>query len=49
MPIQVIMGLMLWWLGNNVPALLEQAQPDVKTLTVLFFTLVFLAATQGSF
>lgn len=64
MPIQTVVGVMLWWLGSNVQTLLEavscsamlksillnvcsaQDEPDVNTLTALFFTLVFFAATQ---
>ena len=47
-PVQTIVGLLLWWLANNVPELLERSQPDVRTLSFLFFTLVFFAATQGA-
>lgn len=65
-PIQLIVGGMMWWLGGNVSVLMEavsarsecggagadegvQAEPDVNTLTALFFVLVFFAATQGTF
>lgn len=45
-PVQALVGMMLWWLGNNVTVLMEAEVPDVKSLTVLFFTLVLFAATQ---
>ncbi|KAH9819931.1 acetyl-coenzyme A transporter 1-domain-containing protein [Melampsora americana] len=45
-PVQALVGLMLWWLGNHVSVLMEADVPDVKTLTLLFFTLVLFAATQ---
>ncbi|GAA5865196.1 hypothetical protein JCM5353_000998 [Sporobolomyces roseus] len=45
-PIQTIVGLMFWWLGNNVQQMMEVEEPNVNTLTALFFTLVFFAATQ---
>ncbi|ORY81307.1 acetyl-coenzyme A transporter 1-domain-containing protein [Leucosporidium creatinivorum] len=45
-PIQLVVGGLLWWLGGNVQGLMEADEPDVQTLTFLFFTLVFFAATQ---
>ncbi|GAA6013083.1 hypothetical protein JCM10207_006166 [Rhodosporidiobolus poonsookiae] len=45
-PIQTIVGLMFWWLGSHVQALMEVEEPNVQLLTALFFTLVFFAATQ---
>ncbi|GAA6064383.1 hypothetical protein JCM10212_002916, partial [Sporobolomyces blumeae] len=45
-PIQTIVGVMFWWLGSNVQQMMEVEEPNVKTLTALFFTLVFFAATQ---
>ncbi|GAA5872231.1 hypothetical protein JCM16303_001023 [Sporobolomyces ruberrimus] len=45
-PIQTIVGMMFWWLGSNVQQMMEVEEPDVNTLTALFFTLVFFAATQ---
>lgn len=45
-PVQALVGIMLWWLGNHVTLLMEAEIPDVKTLTALFFTLVLFAATQ---
>lgn len=47
-PVQAIVGLLLWWLAAHVPDLLERPTPDVRTLSFLFFTLVFFAATQGA-
>jgi len=44
-----MVGIMLWWLGNNVGVLMVSGQdgtPDVQRLTVLFFILVMFAATQ---
>ncbi|CAH7665971.1 acetyl-coenzyme A transporter 1-domain-containing protein [Phakopsora pachyrhizi] len=46
MPVQALVGVTLYWLGNSVDALMEAKVPDVKTLTALFFTLVLFAATQ---
>lgn len=37
---------MLWWLSNNVQAMMDKEIPDVNQLTIVFFTLVFFAATQ---
>jgi hypothetical protein len=45
-PIQTIVGLMMWWMANNVASLLDVDEPNVNKLTVIFFTLVFFAATQ---
>ncbi|GAA5907279.1 uncharacterized protein JCM6883_001156 [Sporobolomyces salmoneus] len=45
-PIQTIVGIMFWWLGSNVQQMMEVDEPNVRTLTALFFTLVFFAATQ---
>ncbi|OAW00114.1 hypothetical protein PTTG_25168 [Puccinia triticina 1-1 BBBD Race 1] len=45
-PVQALVGVTLWWLGDHVSVLMDAEIPDVKTLTVLFFTLVMFAATQ---
>ncbi|KAA1102188.1 hypothetical protein PGT21_036622 [Puccinia graminis f. sp. tritici] len=45
-PVQALVGVTLWWLGDHVNVLMDAEIPDVKTLTVLFFTLVMFAATQ---
>jgi len=45
-PIQTIVGVMMWWMANNVSSLLDVDEPNVNRLTVIFFTLVFFAATQ---
>ncbi|BGP11407.1 hypothetical protein JCM10049v2_007312 [Rhodotorula toruloides] len=45
-PIQTIVGILFWWLGNNVQQMMEVEEPNVHVLTGLFFTLVFFAATQ---
>lgn len=37
---------MLWWLSRNVQAMIDKELPDVHQLTIVFFTLVFFAATQ---
>lgn len=47
-PVQFMVGCMLYWLSRNVPVLMEKEVPDVEHLTILFFILVFLAATQGA-
>ncbi|KAK4049362.1 hypothetical protein OIO90_005491 [Microbotryomycetes sp. JL221] len=45
-PVQTIVGVLLWWLSSNVQSLMDVEEPDVNKLTVLFFSLVFFAATQ---
>ncbi|KAK9354260.1 acetyl-coenzyme A transporter 1-domain-containing protein [Lipomyces doorenjongii] len=45
-PIQTVSSIMLLWLGSHVEALLENAESRLGFITVLFFTLVFLCATQ---
>ncbi|KAM0790397.1 hypothetical protein ACM66B_003279 [Microbotryomycetes sp. NB124-2] len=45
-PVQVIVGVLLWWLSSNVQSLMDVEEPDVERLTFLFFSLVFFAATQ---
>lgn len=45
-PIQFIVGLMLWFLGGRVDQLLLNDKPPVLVITALFFTLVTFAATQ---
>ncbi|KEI42937.1 uncharacterized protein L969DRAFT_84827 [Mixia osmundae IAM 14324] len=46
MPVQIIVGAILYWMGNNVSQLIEADVPNVNLLTSLFFLLVFFAATQ---
>ncbi|CAG8749857.1 2688_t:CDS:10 [Cetraspora pellucida] len=46
-PIQILTGCLFFWLGNHIDKMLEE-KPDVYTLTMLFFTLIFFSATQGS-
>ncbi|KAF8609359.1 MFS general substrate transporter [Ceratobasidium sp. AG-I] len=45
-PMQFIIGSLMIWMGMNVQALMDVAEPDITKLTVIFTTLVFLAATQ---
>lgn len=45
-PIQTISAFVLIYLGTTVETLLENAQENLFTITVSFFTLVFLCATQ---
>ncbi|PWN43920.1 hypothetical protein IE81DRAFT_321833 [Ceraceosorus guamensis] len=45
-PIQLIVGVMLWLLADNVDALLNASRPNVWLITGLFFALVFFVATQ---
>nr|ASF90231.1 hypothetical protein SPAR01527 [Bartheletia paradoxa] len=45
-PIQIVVGLMMWWLGKHADDLINASEPDVHTLTAIFFALVFFAATQ---
>ncbi|RIB10760.1 acetyl-coenzyme A transporter 1 [Gigaspora rosea] len=44
-PIQLLTGSLFFWLGNHIDQILEE-KPDIYTLTLLFFTLIFLSATQ---
>ena len=46
MPIQAIVGVVLWILGQNVDRLLLVERPNVYLITGLFFSLVLFAATQ---
>jgi len=46
-PIQLLTGSLFFWLGNHVDVMFTEEKPDVFTLTILFFTLVFFSATQG--
>lgn len=45
-PVQLIVGVMLWFLSSNVDQLLLSEHPPINTITALFFTLVLFAATQ---
>lgn len=45
-PIQAIVGVVLWILGQNVDRLLLVETPNVYLITGLFFSLVLFAATQ---
>ncbi|UZJ56758.1 hypothetical protein CBS101457_006078 [Exobasidium rhododendri] len=45
-PIQLIVGVLLYLLGLNVDRLLLVEKPNVYLITSLFFTLVLFAATQ---
>lgn len=45
-PIQTISAIVLLYLGTSVERLLENAQENLFAITVSFFTLVFLCATQ---
>ncbi|KAF9917812.1 hypothetical protein BX616_011229 [Lobosporangium transversale] len=45
-PIQLMTGLMFFWLGMNIEDWMAQDQIAVGTLTVVFFILIFFCATQ---
>ncbi|KAF9113934.1 hypothetical protein BGX27_000465 [Mortierella sp. AM989] len=45
-PIQLMTGLMFFWLGMNIEDWMNQDQIAVGTLTVVFFILIFFCATQ---
>ncbi|CAG8539953.1 5879_t:CDS:10 [Paraglomus occultum] len=45
-PIQILMGSLLLWLGLHIDEMFTNEKLDVTTLTFLFFTLIFLSATQ---
>ncbi|KAK9465880.1 acetyl-coenzyme A transporter 1-domain-containing protein [Lipomyces arxii] len=45
-PIQTVSSFMLLWLGSHVEKLMEDAEKSLGFITLVFFTLVFLCATQ---
>lgn len=45
-PIQFLVGIMLYFLSQHVQELVLSEMPNVYLVTALFFTLIFLAATQ---
>ncbi|KAG8928279.1 hypothetical protein FRC02_007129 [Tulasnella sp. 418] len=45
-PIQMIMGTLMIWLGKNAASIIEVEHPDVIEITTIFTALVFFAATQ---
>lgn len=45
-PVQTVSGMVLLYLGLKAEVLLENAEKNLGTITVMFFTLVFLCATQ---
>ncbi|CAB4392096.1 unnamed protein product [Rhizophagus irregularis] len=45
-PIQLLTGSLFYWLGKHVDVMFNQEKPDVNTLTLLFFILIFFSATQ---
>ncbi|KAK7207548.1 acetyl-coenzyme A transporter 1 [Myxozyma melibiosi] len=45
-PIQTVSSIMLLWLGSHVDTLMEDAENHLGFITLVFFTLVFLCATQ---
>ncbi|KAK9367934.1 acetyl-coenzyme A transporter 1-domain-containing protein [Lipomyces kononenkoae] len=45
-PIQTVSALMLLWLGSHIETLLATAESRLGFVTLLFFALVFLCATQ---
>lgn len=45
-PVQLIVGGILWFLSTNVDGLLLADKPPVNLITALFFVLVLFAATQ---
>ncbi|KAF9994730.1 hypothetical protein BGZ80_004476 [Entomortierella chlamydospora] len=45
-PIQLMTGLMFFWLGMNIEDWMAQDQIAVGTLTIVFFILIFFCATQ---
>ncbi|CAN6653684.1 hypothetical protein TRVA0_026S01948 [Trichomonascus vanleenenianus] len=45
-PIQFVSAFVLIWLGRNIEPYMEQAEHNLGAITVFFFLLVFLCATQ---
>ncbi|CDZ96556.1 Acetyl-CoA transporter [Phaffia rhodozyma] len=46
LPVQMIMGFSMWWLGTRINEWLEREVPNVTFLTFIFVSLIFFAATQ---
>jgi hypothetical protein len=46
-PIQLLTGGLFFWLGNHIDVMFDEETPDVYTLTIIFFILIFFSATQG--
>ncbi|KAG0376084.1 hypothetical protein BGX24_008307 [Mortierella sp. AD032] len=45
-PIQLLTGMMFFWLGMHIEGWMAQEQIAVGTLTVVFFIMIFFSATQ---
>ena len=45
-PVQSVSSMVLLYLGSSAEVLLEDAEKNLGTITLMFFTLVFLCATQ---
>ncbi|CAG8561662.1 2804_t:CDS:10 [Ambispora leptoticha] len=45
-PIQLLMGTVFFWLGNNIDDMLMSENPNVYIITLIFFLLIFFSATQ---
>lgn len=45
-PVQTVSAIVLLYLGRSAQVLLEDAENNLGTITIMFFTLVFLCATQ---
>lgn len=46
-PMQAIIGTLMIWIGDKAETLLQNAEHDISTLTLVFASLVVFAATQG--
>jgi PAT family acetyl-CoA transporter-like MFS transporter 1 len=45
-PVQTLSAVVLLWLGAYIPPYMENAEQNLGTITLFFFVLVFLSATQ---
>ncbi|KAI9142650.1 MFS general substrate transporter [Paraphysoderma sedebokerense] len=45
-PIQLTTGMLFYWLGNHIEGVMQAEEVDIYSLTAIFFTVIFLCATQ---
>ncbi|EPQ28700.1 uncharacterized protein PFL1_04003 [Pseudozyma flocculosa PF-1] len=45
-PIQAVVGVMFWFLADNIEPLMAAEIPNVRLITAIFFVMVLFAATQ---
>ncbi|KAJ2552188.1 hypothetical protein EV175_003411 [Coemansia sp. RSA 1933] len=45
-PIQLVLGLMFWWMGSHIDGLVRNPADNIHEIMYLFLAIVFLGATQ---